>query len=617
LPRSTQLIQINNLSKSYGGQEVISDVTLSLMPRERVGLVGRNGSGKSTLFRIILGEELPDLGDVVIPKGYKLGSLSQHIEFNHKNVLEECCSALPKGEEHNVYKAEKYLMGLGFSQEDFLRPPSEFSGGFQLRINLIKALLQEPNLLLLDEPTNYLDIISLRWLRGFLRTFPGEIILITHDRDFMDEVSTHTMGINRGTIKKISGGTQKFYEQMIMEDEIYEQTRQNMEKKKKHLQSFVDRFRAKASKATQAQSKLKQLDKLGTIEKLDNDKNFGFSFNYKDIPSKTVLEAEDLSFSYGSDFPTLFEDVSISLKKGERLAIIGKNGKGKSTLLNVLGNELKSQSGNIRFHKDAEVSHFGQTNIQRLSMKATVAEEIGSANDALTRTAVRNICGAMMFEGDLADKKISVLSGGERSRVLLGKILANKSTVLLLDEPTNHLDMESVEILIDEIDSFPGSVIFVTHSEFMLKQLATKLVVFQDGKAAIFDGTYDEFLEKIGWDEIEDDVEKNPKKKLSKKDSKRLRAELTLERSKKAGPFKKQVEKLEEDISNAENRIKEIEEELVAASENSNGDIVSTLSKELGALNKNIESWFDELEIASEKMEAISSEFDQRLEDLS
>lgn len=586
------------------------------MPRERVGLVGRNGSGKSTLFRMILGEENPDQGNIVIPKGYRLGSLSQHIEFHHKSVLEECCSALPKGEEHNVYKAEKYLMGLGFSDEDFLRPPSEFSGGFQLRINLVKALLQEPNLLLLDEPTNYLDIISLRWLRGFLRTFPGEIILITHDRDFMDEVSTHTMGINRGTIKKIQGNTQKFYEQMIMEDEIYEQTRQNMEKKKKHLQSFVDRFRAKASKATQAQSKLKQLDKLGTIEKLDNEKNFGFSFNYRDIPSKTVLEAEDLSFSYGPDFPTLFENVSIALKKGERLAIIGKNGKGKSTLLNVLGGEFKSISGSINYHTSAKVSHFGQTNIQRLSMKATVAEEIQDANDGLTRTAVRNICGAMMFEGDLADKKIQVLSGGERSRVLLGKILANESTVLLLDEPTNHLDMESVEILIDEIDSFPGSVIFVTHSEFMLKQLATKLVVFQDGKASIFDGTYDEFLEKVGWEEVDDFVDKKEKKKLPKKESKRLRAELTLERSKKAGPFKKKVEKLEEDISKAEERIKELEEELVIASENSNGTIVTALSKELGAINKKIEVWFEELEVASERMDAIISEFDDKLEEL-
>jgi ATP-binding cassette subfamily F protein 3 len=375
------LIQINNLHKSYGGQEIITEVTLSLMPRERVGLVGRNGSGKSTLFRMILGEEVPDQGNIIIPKGYRLGSLSQHIEFNHQNVLEECCSALPTGEEHNVYKAEKYLMGLGFSEKDFLRPPSEFSGGFQLRINLIKALLQEPNLLLLDEPTNYLDIISLRWLKNFLRNFDGEIVLITHDRDFMDEVTTHTMGINRGTIKKIKGSTQKFYEQMIMEDEIYEQTRQNMEKKKKHLQSFVDRFRAKASKATQAQSKLKQLDKLGTIEKLESDSNFGFTFNYKDIPSKTILEAEDLSFSYGENFPTLFHDVSISLKKGERLAIIGKNGKGKSTLLNVLGRELKSNTGEIKFHKDAKISHFGQTNIQRLSLKASVAEEIQDAND--------------------------------------------------------------------------------------------------------------------------------------------------------------------------------------------------------------------------------------------
>jgi len=610
------LIQINNLHKGYGGQDILSEVTLSMMPRERVGLVGKNGSGKSTLFKMILGEESPDEGTIVVPKGYILGSLSQHIEFHHDTVLDECASALPVGEEHNVYKAEKYLTGLGFSDEDFYRPPSEFSGGFQLRINLVKALLKEPNLLLLDEPTNYLDIVSLRWLKMFLRQFPGEIILITHDRDFMDEVTTHTMGIVRRKIKKIKGGTQKFYEQVLMEDEIHEQTRQNLEKKKKHLQSFVDRFKAKASKATQAQSKMKQLDKLGSIDKLEADRNFGFTFNFKDIPSKTVLDAENLSFSYGEEFPTLFQDVSIHLKKGERLAIIGKNGRGKSTLLNVLGKELKSPTGKIKFHKDASISHFGQTNINRLSLNATIAEEIQESNDALSRTAVRNICGAMMFEGDLADKRIKVLSGGERSRVLLGKILANQSTVLLLDEPTNHLDMESVEILIDEIDSFPGSVILVTHSEFMLRQIATKLIVFQGGVAFVFDGTYDEFLEKIGWQEEDDIGQSKKKKKIPKKEAKRLRAELTKERGKVCGPLKKEVEKLEDEISTSEEKIKTLETELAEASANSNGTIVTALSKELGALNKSIEEKFEKLEVSSEELEKLWNEFEEKLVEL-
>lgn len=610
------MIQINNLHKGYGGQDILSEVTMSLMPRERLGLVGRNGSGKSTLFRMILGEESPDKGNIVIPKGYILGSLSQHIEFNHPTVLDECCSALPEGEEHNMYKAEKYLMGLGFSEEDFYKSPDEFSGGFQLRINLVKALLKEPNLLLLDEPTNYLDIVSLRWLKYFLRQFPGEIIIITHDRDFMDDVTTHTMGISRGKLKKIKGDTIKFYEQILMEEEIHEQTRQNLDKKRKHLESFVDRFKAKASKATQAQSKMKQLDKMGSMDKLSSEKSLGLNFNFKDVPAKVVLEAEDLSFSYGPDLPTLFKDVSVFLKKGERVAIVGKNGKGKSTLLNVLGGELKSLTGKIKFHKDAAISHFGQTNINRLSMKSTVVQEIQDSNDALSRTAVRNICGSMMFEGDLADKKIDVLSGGERSRVLLGKIIANESTVLLLDEPTNHLDMESVEILIDEIGEFPGAVILVTHSEYMLKQLATKLIVFQDDVATIFDGTYDEFLDKVGWNEDDGISGEKKIKKISKKDSKRIRAELTKERGKVCGPLKKEVEGLEFKITEAEDRVKILEIELTEASGSSNGTIVTALSKELGAINKSIDTNFEKLEKASEELEALMSEFEVRLQEL-
>lgn len=609
------MIQIKNLQKGYAGQDILTEVTFSLSTRERVGLVGRNGCGKSTLFKLILEEETPDGGQILIPKGYRIGSLSQHIQFDHETVLVECCSALPDGEEHNVYKAEKYLMGLGFSEEDFNRSPSEFSGGYQLRINLVKALLQEPDLLLLDEPTNYLDIVSLRWLKTFLRQFPGEIILITHDREFMDGVTTHTMGINRGQVKKIKGQTEKYYEQVLMEDEIYEQTRQNMERKRKHLQNFVDRFRAKASKATQAQSKLKQLEKLGTMDKREGDKNFGFSFNYKDIPSKNVLEVIDISFGY-KESEILFDGLSFHMKKGERIAIVGKNGKGKSTLLNVLGNELSSKTGEIKFHKDADISHFGQTNISRLDLNRTIEQEIQGSNDSLSRTAVRNICGAMMFEGDLAEKKIKVLSGGERSRVMLGKILANQSTVLLLDEPTNHLDMESVEILIDEIADFPGSVLLVTHSEYMLRQLANKLIIFQDGKASMFEGTYDEFLDKVGWAEEDDPGIPKKKKTINRKEAKRLRAELTKERGKICGPLKKEMDEIEKVIHASEEKVKGLEEELAHASENSNGTIVAALSKELGVENKKIEEYFEKLEVISEKYEEEFNKFEEQLKEL-
>ena len=495
------MIQLNDISKHFGAQALFDDLDLIIGKGERIGFVGRNGSGKSTLFKIILGELTPDAGEVKIPKGYRIGTLDQHIHFTKPTVLEECCQVLTEDEEYDWWKVERILFGLGFIEEDLDKDPASFSGGFQVRINLTKALVQNPDLLLLDEPTNYLDIVSLRWLRGFLRSFKGEVLLITHDRDFMDSVTTHTIGLTRKRLRKYKGNTTKFYEQVLVSDEIYEQTRMNQEKKKKELQKFVDRFGAKASKAAQAQSKAKQIEKLGTLSKLSDEHNLGFKFHYKNCPGKVLLETKGLSFSYTQDpEDDLFSNLSLSIGRHDRIGIIGKNGKGKSTLLNVLAGELEATTGSITSHPSLSMGHFGQTNIERLNVGNTVQIEITESNPDLTVSQVRKICGTMMFEGDLANKKISVLSGGERSRVMLGKILAHQSNLLLLDEPTNHLDMESIESLTSEIKNFKGAAIVVTHSELMLRSIANKLIIFHKGIAELFDGTYDEFLEKIGWE---------------------------------------------------------------------------------------------------------------------
>ncbi|PIK13561.1 ABC-F family ATP-binding cassette domain-containing protein [Halobacteriovorax sp. JY17] len=495
------MIQLNGISKHFGLQVLFENLDLLIGKRERIGFVGRNGSGKSTLFKIILGEITPDGGEVVIPKGYKIGALDQHINFTKPTVLEECCQVLSEEEQYDWWKAEKILFGLGFSEEDLDRDPNSFSGGYQVRINLTKALVQNPNLLLLDEPTNYLDIVSLRWLRGFLKSFKGEVLLITHDKDFMDSVSTHTIGLSRKRLSKYEGNTTKFYEQLSIADEIYEQTRLNQEKKKKELQGFVDRFGAKASKATQAQSRAKQIEKMGTIEKLASENTLGFTFHHKDCPGKVILEASDLSFSYsGVEEEDLFKSLSLNVGREDRIGIIGKNGKGKSTLLNVIAGELTPRTGNIKNHPSLSMGHFGQTNIERLDPNSTIITEISDSNHDLGIGQVRQICGTMMFTDDLAKKKVSVLSGGEKSRVMLGKILAKKSNLLLLDEPTNHLDMESIETLSEEIVKFPGAVILVTHSELLLRSSVNKLIIFHQGRAEFFDGTYDEFLEKIGWE---------------------------------------------------------------------------------------------------------------------
>lgn len=495
------MIQLNGISKHFGVQVLFDDINLLIGKGERIGFVGRNGSGKSTLFKIILGEMTPDSGNIKIPNGYKIGALDQHIHFTKPTVLEECVQVLSEDEQYDWWKAERILFGLGFTEEDLDKAPESFSGGYQVRINLTKALVQNPNLLLLDEPTNYLDIVSLRWLRGFLKSFKGEVLIITHDREFMDSVATHTIGLTRKRLLKYKGDTAKFYEQVSVSDELYEQTRINQEKKKKELQAFVDRFGAKASKAAQAQSRAKQIEKMNTLGKLSEESSLGFQFHYKECPGKVILEAKDLSFSYsGNESDDLFSKLSLNIGRHDRIGIIGKNGKGKSTLLNVLAGELEKREGQIVTHPSISVGHFGQTNIERLHVNNSIQDEITESNPELSFAQVRKICGTMMFESDLAKKKISVLSGGEKSRVMLGKILAHKSNLLLLDEPTNHLDMESIETLTSEIVNFKGAVVVVTHSELMLRAVATKLIIFHKGIAEFFDGTYDEFLEKIGWE---------------------------------------------------------------------------------------------------------------------
>ncbi len=609
------MIQAQNISKLFGAQILFEDVTFSIGKKERLGLVGRNGSGKSTLFKMVLGEYLPDSGEIAVPKGYTIGSLDQHIHFTKSTVLEECCQVLKADEQYDFYKAEKILFGLGFSEEDLDKDPSSFSGGYQVRINLTKALIARPNLLLLDEPTNYLDIVSLRWLNSFLNNFPGEVLIITHDREFMDSIATHIMGISRQRVKKVKGNTAKYYEQVLLEEEIHEQTRQNQEKKKKELQAFVDRFKAKASKASQAQSRVKQLEKMDNIDKLASEGNLGFSFQYKECPGKIILEAKDISFSYsGAKEDALFDSLSLSVGRHDRIGIIGKNGKGKSTLLNVLGGELKSLTGSISNHPSMAKGHFGQTNIQRLHEDNSITQEVTAENPDLSFSRIRGICGTMMFEGELADKKIKVLSGGERSRVMLGKILAKPANILLLDEPTNHLDMESIESLTQEIESFPGAVLLVTHSEMILRSVVNKLVIFHEGRAELFNGNYDEFLEKIGWESEITKIDSTPiKPKLTKKELKQKRGEIIAERSKVTSPLKKKIDSIESSITELEEEVEIKSAKLIEASGGSDGKLINSLSQEVGQANQKINDYFDELEELSVKYESLLDKYDKAL----
>ncbi len=611
-----EMIQLTNISKNYAKQELFNNLNFKVNSGNRIGLVGRNGSGKSTIFKLILGEESADAGDLFIPKNYKIGTLKQHLTFSKKSLREEATLALSEEMQYDVYRVEKILFGLGFVQDDLDKDPLSFSGGYQIRINLAKLLVTQPNLLLLDEPTNYLDIVSLRWLKTFLRTFEGEVIIITHNREFMDDVTTHTMGIVRKSVKLLQGNTYKFYEQLQANDELHSKQKVSQDKKVKELEEFIAKNKARASTASLAQSKVKQLEKMDLLDDLNFDNSLEFNFNFKDTPAKVLLDVKNLSFGYSTD-KILFKDISFNLQKGECLGIIGKNGKGKSTLLNTIAKELNQMTGKINYHTTTSFAHFGQTNIAHLSDKNSVIDEIYVGNPKLSEASVRSICGAMMFSGDSAKKKISLLSGGEKSRVMLGQILAKNVNLLFLDEPTNHLDMESIEALTLAIKTFKGSVVIVTHSEELLKRVCDRLIIFSKDGAEYFDGGYELFLEKIGWDEESQEQTKTKKApKTNHKENKKLRAELVRQRNSKTSPLKKKVQKLEDKIMQVEELLELHHNELIELSNSGDSASLMELSKKVSAEETEIEELFEEFEVEQTKLDELILEFEQQISNL-
>ncbi len=611
------MISADHISKSFGGQVLFEDASFKLNSRERMGIVGRNGHGKTTLFRLIAGEDQPDGGAITIPRHYRIGYVQQHIHFTQDTVLEEGMTGLLEDERDHHWKVEKVLAGLGFSTDDMQRPPGEFSGGYQVRLNLAKVLVSEPDLLLLDEPTNYLDITSIRWVESFLNGWSHELLLITHDRGFMDKVVTHTLGVNRRSLRKIKGNTEKYYEQIALEEEVYEKTRVNDEKRKKEIQLFISRFRAKARLANMVQSRVKTLSKMEKKDKLEKLKTLDFSFQSKPFAGKQMFSAGDLSFGYDTEKP-LIDHFDLIVRPGDRICVIGKNGKGKTTLLKLLADRLVPRTGKIDYHNKVTLGFFEQTNIESLIDTRTVEEEILYSAPSVDRQKSRNICGAMMFEGDAALKKISVLSGGEKSRVMLGKLLVTPVNLLLLDEPTNHLDMESTDAMVAALDNFEGAVIMVTHNEMFLHALAERLIVFQDGDVAVFEGSYQEFLEKGGWNDEGGPIrsarktarDAAPQTKQDKKEMRRQRSALALERAKVLKPIQKQISGTEKTIKRHEEMLESLNNDMLDASQKQDRAKITETSQSIHQTQKEIDENFDRLESLTESLETQTAKFE-------
>ena len=632
------MISLKNISKRYAGRVLFSDVSFDVLAGEKVGLVGRNGHGKTTLFRLITGAEEPDEGKIFLPNNYSIGYLGQHLEFTKPTVLEEGCRGLGPEDIGAEWKVEKILSGLGFLEKDFKRNPSDFSGGFQMRIALAKVLVSEPNMLLLDEPTNFLDIVSIRWLEKFLRSWKGELIVISHDRDLVDSVTTHIVGIHRGMVRKIKGPTGKYYTQLHKDEEVHEKRRVEDEKKRKQMMEYINTFRAKASHAKAVQSSIKKLEKMEKLDKLEEIRTLSFSFNYKEFRAGQVMDVNDLTFSYDGKEPYLMAGLNFTVNRHDKICIVGKNGKGKTTLLKLLSGRLTPVSGSIKTHTAALPAYYEQANTADLNDDLTVEEEISRSSAFIDRSRVRGICGAMMFSGDDAEKKVKVLSGGERSRLLLGKLLVAPSNILFLDEPTHHLDIESCQAMMDAVKDFEGAALVVAHDEHFLNAVATKLIVFKNDRVFLYPGNYREFLDSVGWDEGEESKPslplrvydplgsetqalaiqpaapsvvpqpvgpvppksgaENKVKGYSSKMTRKARAEFNAMRSKILKPLETRIKSLEDEIISSEAKAAAVNGELMKSSAQGGPGAIkrSELSRELKELTDKADSCYSRLD---------------------
>jgi ATP-binding cassette subfamily F protein 3 len=612
------MIQAANIRISFGNNLLFDDVNFTMGRGEKVGLVGRNGSGKTTLLNLLCGQISGDEGTISMPRDYTVGYMQQELSFTGDRVLEEACLSLKPDQKDDIWRAEKILSGLGFSIKQFELNPSELSGGYQVRLKLASTLIAGGNLLLLDEPTNYLDIISIRWLERFLRSWPGELVVITHDRSFMDSVTTHTMMIHRNRIRKVSGSTTKMYDQIAKEEEIHEKTRINDEKRRREIEIFIHRFRAKATLARLVQSRIKSLQRKAHLEKLERIEILDFSFRSKPIDAKSLLHAGNIGFSYTPADP-LFEEFSLTVARKDRIGVIGKNGKGKSTLLKVLAGELQPRSGSIRLHQAVSIGYFGQMHIGLLHDDHMVDEELRSVSTGLTKRDIMDVCGAMLFGGELSEKRIGVLSGGEKSRVLLGKILLTPVNLLILDEPTNHLDMESCDSLMSAIDRFDGAVLIATHNEMFLHALTTMLVVFDGPRPFLFEGSYKDFLDRRGWEDegpLNGSASQERKAKPVQRERRVKRAEIIRERSRALKQIKQRISALEEEIGATEGLLAENNKALIDASAGGTGEHIQRLSMENHRLKARAEELYALLEERLHESEETAAKFDKLLQKL-
>jgi ATP-binding cassette subfamily F protein 3 len=505
------MLTIAGLSKAFGGRQLFDDVSFTLQSGERVGLIGPNGAGKSTLLKIILGQETPDAGEVTFIRGTRFGYLPQESEPAGNEIVLDI--TVPHEHEHDgqfIAKAKQILASLGFKQSDFMRPARELSGGWVMRAHLARLLVQEPDVLMLDEPTNHLDLETLLWFQEYLRNYPGAILLISHDREFLNRLCTHVAELRSSRVLRYTGNYDEYLEQRAATEVTLVATAKAQQREIDRMQLFVDRFRAKNTKAAQAQSKLKQIERLKEDmikTPAGPDATVGFRFPQPQRSGQRAITLKHVKFAYEAkpgrkDEPQpdpakfIYENLNFEAERGQRIVLVGPNGAGKSTLLKLLANVLQPQAGEHRLGHNVKSGYFAQHRAQMLNPNHTVLQEALDTPQRVTEQSIRTVLGSFLFRGDDVFKPVSVLSGGEKSRLALVKLLLDPPNLLLMDEPTTHLDLASVDALIEALRPFEGTLIFISHDVHFIRVLANHVVRVENGRLRHFTGGYQYYLDK-------------------------------------------------------------------------------------------------------------------------
>lgn len=632
------MISINNLSVQFTGQNLFDGVTFNIGDRDRIGLVGKNGAGKSTLLKILCGWQEPETGVVVVASGQTVGYLPQEmVPDSTRTIIDETMTAfeaidaLERLQEqltqeiaertdyessdyeklltrhHDVTEqisilgggsrqeqAEKILLGLGFKHSDFSRPITEFSGGWQMRVELAKLLLKRPDFLLLDEPTNHLDIESIQWLENFLQTYPGAVVLVSHDRTFLDNITTRTIEITAGRIYDYKASYSEYVVQMQERRASQMASLTNQQRQVAQIEAFIERFRYKATKSKQVQSRIKMLERMETIS-VDEVSTESIHFQFPPAPhsGKIVVEANHLGKAYGDN--RVFDNVDLTILKGSKVAFVGRNGEGKSTLAKIIIGEITDQTGLFKLGHQVQIGYYAQNQAAMLDGEKTVFQTIDDIATGDIRPKIRNILGSFLFDSDDIEKKVKVLSGGEKARLALAKLLLTPSNLLVLDEPTNHLDMNSKDILKNALLQYDGTLVVVSHDRDFLQGLTDTLYEFRDGAVHEFKGDIFEFLDYRKIENLKA-LEVAKKSAVSTKEQpisqNKLNYQQTKERDRELRKLRGVVDKIEQEIGTLESQIADKDALLAAGgAEAANPDFYKEYQQLKDALEQKMSDW--------------------------